>query len=59
MGSWNFSHVALDIYINYPSCTYDDWYGLYFLLSHPLALNLKVNVLTHLVCGLPLDVVVT
>ena len=59
MGSWDFSDIALDISINYPSCTYDDWYDFYFLIPHPLALNLEICVLTHLLCGLLLDVVVT
>ena len=59
MGSWDFSDIALDISINYPSCTYDEWYDLYFLIPHPLALNLEIYVLTHLLYGLLLDVVVT
>ena len=59
MGSWDFSDIALDISINYPSCTYDDWYDFHFLIPHPLALNLEICVLTHLLCGFLLDVVVT
>ena len=59
MGPWDFSYVGLDISINYPSCTYDDWYDFYFLVAHSLALNLGICVLAHLLCGLPLDVVVT
>ena len=59
MGSWDFSDIALDISINYPSYTYDDWYDLYFLIPHSLELNLEICVLTHLLCGLLLDVVVT
>ena len=31
--SWNFSDIAFDVSINYPSCTYDDWYDLYFLMD--------------------------
>ena len=59
MGPWNFSYIGLDISINYPSCTHDDWYDLDFLVPYSLALNLEICVLTHLFCGLPPDVVVT
>ena len=59
VGPWDFSYVGLDIYINYPSGTYDDWYDFYFLVPYSLALNLEIYVLTHLLCGLPLDVIVT
>ena len=38
---------------------YDDWHDLYSLILHPLALNLEVCVLTHLLCGLLPDVMVT
>ena len=57
--SWDFSDIAFDVSINYPSCTYDDWYDLYFLIPHPLVPNLEIYILTHLLCGLLLDVVVT
>ena len=59
MGSWDFSNIALDVSINYSSCTYDDWYDHYFLIPHPLALNLEICVLNQLLCSLLLDVVVT
>ena len=48
MGSWDFSNIALDVSINYSSCTYDDWYDFYFLIPHPLALNLEISVLNYL-----------
>ena len=34
VGPWDFSYISLDISVNYPSCTYDDWYDLHFLVPH-------------------------
>ena len=54
----DFSCVGIDISINYPSCTYDDWYDFYFLVLHSLTHNLEICVFIHLLCGLLLDLVV-
>ena len=59
MAAWYSSNIFLDVLVYYPSCTYDDWYDLYLLVSYSLALNLEIYILAHLLCGLLLDVVVT
>ena len=59
MASWYSSNILLDILVYYSSCTYDDWYDLYLLVPYSLSLNLEIYILAHLLCGLPLDVVVT
>ena len=53
-----FQHT-FDVLVCYSSCTCDDWYDLYLLVSYYLALNLEIYILAHLLCGLLLDVVVT
>ena len=55
-GIQGFFHIALGASITYPSYTYNDWYDLYSLILYPLALNLEIYVITHLFCGLLLDV---
>ena len=53
------SKILLDVLVYYSSCTYDDWYDLYFLVPYSLALNLEIYILAHLLCGPLLDAVVT
>ena len=59
MLAWYLLEVALNALVNYSSCTYDDWYYLYFLVPHSLALYLEIHILIHLLSGFLLDVVVT
>ena len=59
MMAWYSSNILLDVLVYYSSCTYDDWYDLYLLIPYTLALNLEINILAHLLCGLLLNVVVT
>ena len=54
---WYLLEVALTL-LYYSSGTYDDWYYLYLLVPHSLALYLEIYILAHLLSGLLLDVVV-
>ena len=51
--------IALNALLYYSSGTYDDWYYLYLLVPHSLALYLEIYILAHLLSGLLLDIVVT
>ena len=59
MAAWYSSNILLDVLVYYSSCTYDDWYDLYLLVSYSLALNLEIYIFAHLLCSLLLDVIVT
>ena len=59
MLAWYLLKVALNALLHYSSSTYDDWYYLYLLFPHSLALYLEIYILAHLCSGLLLDIVVT
>ena len=59
MLAWYLLEVALNALLYYSSGTYDDWYYLYLLVPHPLALYLKIYIISHLLSSLLLDTVVT
>ena len=59
MLAWYLLEVALNALLYYSSSTYDDWYYLYLLVPHSLALYLEIYILAHIFSSLLLDTVVT
>ena len=56
MFAWYLLEIALNALLHYSSSTYDDWYYLYLLVPHSLALYLEIYILAHLLSSLLLEI---